>query len=152
MSRSCPIFWYMIHMHKLSAILQNFLDPIWDINGYDNDFWNPVQHGVSHLDQKCQFSTLSCGTWYSHSFVWHILSILDMILTLSTLFLDGSFSIHFLIHHTIFTRWVREVILSYLLWMISLFKVEVCILIYVSYPTTPDSFTVFIDTERNIFL
>ena len=75
--------------------------------------------------------------------MWHILALLDIIITPITPNLVGLFYIIDLIHHTIFTWYSIEI-------FIYLFTIEVFIAICVSCPATLVSCTVIINIDRNI--
>ena len=104
---------------------------------------------VRPAKRKCV--KLGCNIWHFHWCVWHISDVLDMILTISPLLLSVTFSILTLMHHTIFTWWVRKMFLNSLLRRVYLLTVEVCISICVPSSASPGSFYVFVNIDRNRF-
>ena len=61
---------------------------------------------------KWKWRKLSFSTWKFHWCVWHIIYVLNMILTLHLILLNEPFSIITLIHHSIFTCWIWNMFLE----------------------------------------
>ena len=97
---------------------------------------------------RWQCRKLCCSIWLFYHWMWHILYVLDLIITLIQLPLDIPFCIRALIHHIIFMWWFRQVFWNYFSRLMSSFKVEVCIVTCESYPAALGSCTIFVKTDR----
>ena len=95
---------------------------------------------------KWKSRKLGCSTWHFYSCVWHILAVLNTILTFSPLPLAGTFSKLDLTHHTIFTLCIRQVSLELPC------KTDVFVHSKGVNISAPGSCIVVINKERNIVL
>ena len=97
---------------------------------------------------KWKYRKLGCITWYFYSCVRHILTVLEIIITLNTILLVGLFYILSLIHHTVLHSGSKSCFGISLARLMSLFKFEVWISTCLSYPTVPGSCKVFINMDK----
>ena len=61
---------------------------------------------------RCQCRNMDCGRRYFYSFGCIIISLLNMIIVASPIYLAGPFSIIYLINNIILNLWFRQVILK----------------------------------------